>query len=62
MVLYDAMGNNVRLSESPSYSVSSDGLTMPRSMGNPPCVSGWHYGRRSDGSGSKNEEVVSAEK
>lgn len=35
----DAMGNNVRLPESPSYSVSSDGLYYARSMGNPPvCI------------------------
>ena len=34
----DAMGNNVRLSESPSYSVSSDGLYYAQ-VGNPPvCI------------------------
>ena len=35
----DAMGNNVRLPESPSYSYPLMDFSMPRSMGNPPvCI------------------------
>ncbi|MCS2822927.1 SusC/RagA family TonB-linked outer membrane protein [Bacteroides ovatus] len=59
----DAMGNNVRLSESPSYSVSSDGLYYARVNGQSTRV--YQDGIMVEGvteSGSKNEEVVSAEK
>ena len=59
----DAMGNNVRLSESPSYSVSSDGLYYPQVNGQSTRV--YQDGIMVEGvteSGSKNEEVVSAEK
>lgn len=59
----DAMGNNVRLSESPSYSVSSDGLYYAQVNGQSTCV--YQDGIMVEGvteSGSKNEEVVSAEK
>lgn len=59
----DAMGNNVRLSESPSYSVSSDGLYYAQVNGQSTRV--YQDGimvERVTESGSKNEEVVSAEK
>ena len=59
----DAMGNNVRLSESPSYSVSSDGLYYVQVNGQSTRV--YQDGIMVEGvteSGSKNEEVVSAEK
>lgn len=59
----DAMGNNVRLSESPSYSVSSDGLYYAQVNGQSTRV--YQDGIMVEGvteSGSKNEEVVSAEK
>ena len=59
----DAMGNNVRLSESPSYSVSSDGLYYAQVNGQSTRV--YQDGIIVEGvteSGSKNEEVVSAEK
>ena len=59
----DAMGNNVRLSESPSYSVSSDGLFYAQVNGQSTRV--YQDGIMVEGvteSGSKNEEVVSAEK
>lgn len=59
----DAMGNNVRLSESPSYSVSSDGLYYAQINGQSTRV--YQDGIMVEGvteSGSKNEEVVSAEK
>ena len=58
-----AMGNNVRLSESPSYSVSSDGLYYAQVNGQSTRV--YQDGIMVEGvteSGSKNEEVVSAEK
>ena len=63
-----AMGNNVRLPESPSYSVSSDGLYYAQVNGQSTRVyqankyiiaHAISYGTES---GSKNEEVVSAEK
>ena len=59
----DAMGNNVRLSESPSYSVSSDGLYYAQVNGQSTRV--YQDGIMVEGvteSGSKNDEVVSAEK
>lgn len=59
----DAMGNNVRLSESPSYSVSSDVLYYAQVNGQSTRV--YQDGIMVEGvteSGSKNEEVVSAEK
>ena len=59
----DAMGNNVRLSDSPSYSVSSDGLYYAQVNGQSTRV--YQDGIMVEGvteSGSKNEEVVSAEK
>lgn len=59
----DAMGNNVRLSESPSYSVSSDGLYYAQVNGQSTRV--YQDGIMVEGvteGGSKNEEVVSAEK
>lgn len=59
----DAIGNNVRLSESPSYSVSSDGLYYAQVNGQSTRV--YQDGIMVEGvteSGSKNEEVVSAEK
>lgn len=59
----DAMGNNVRLSESPSYSVSSDGLYYAQVNGQSTRV--YQDGIMVEGvteSDSKNEEVVSAEK
>lgn len=59
----DAMGNNVRLPESPSYSVSSDGLYYAQVNGQSTRV--YQDGIMVEGvteSGSKNEEVVSAEK
>lgn len=59
----DAMGNNVRLPESPSYSVSSDGLYYAQANGQSTRV--YQDGIMVEGvteSGSKNEEVVSAEK
>ena len=59
----DAMGNNVRLSESPSYSVSSDGLYYAQVNGQSTRV--YQDGIMVEGvteSVSKNEEVVSAEK
>lgn len=59
----DAMGNNVRLSESPSYSVSSDGLYYAQVNGQSTRV--YQDGIMVEGvteSGSKNEEAVSAEK
>lgn len=59
----DAMGNNVRLSESPSYSVSSDGFYYAQVNGQSTRV--YQDGIMVEGvteSGSKNEEVVSAEK
>lgn len=59
----DAMGNNVRLSESPSYSVSSDGLYYAQVNGQ--SIRVYQDGIMVEGvteSGSKNEEVVSAEK
>ena len=59
----DAMGNNVRLSESPSYSVSSDGLYYAQVNGQSTRV--YQDDIMVEGvteSGSKNEEVVSAEK
>ena len=59
----DAMGNNVRLPESPSYSVSSDGLYYAQVNGQSTRV--YQEGIMVEGvteSGSKNEEVVSAEK
>lgn len=59
----DTMGNNVRLSESPSYSVSSDGLYYAQVNGQSTRV--YQDGIMVEGvteSGSKNEEVVSAEK
>lgn len=59
----DAMGNNVRLSESPSYSVSSDGLYYAQVNGQSTRV--YQDGIMVEGvteSGSKNEEVVFAEK
>ena len=59
----DAMGNNVRLSESPSYFVSSDGLYYAQVNGQSTRV--YQDGIMVEGvteSGSKNEEVVSAEK
>ena len=59
----DAMGNNVRLSESPSYSVSSDGLYYAQV--NEQSTRVYQDGIMVEGvteSGSKNEEVVSAEK
>ena len=59
----DAMGNNVRVSESPSYSVSSDGLYYAQVNGQSTRV--YQDGIMVEGvteSGSKNEEVVSAEK
>ena len=59
----DAMGNNVRLSESPSYSVSSDGLYYAQVNGQSTRV--YQDGIMVEGvteSGSKNEAVVSAEK
>ena len=59
----DAMGNNVRLSESPSYSVSSDGLYYAQVNGQSTRV--YQDGIMVEGvteSGSKNEGVVSAEK
>ena len=59
----DAMGNDVRLSESPSYSVSSDGLYYAQVNGQSTRV--YQDGIMVEGvteSGSKNEEVVSAEK
>ena len=58
-----AMGNNVRLPESPSYSVSSDGLYYSQVNGQSTRV--YQDGIMVEGvteSGSKNEEVVSAEK
>ena len=58
-----AMGNNVRLRESPSYSVSSDGLYYAQVNGQSTRV--YQDGIMVEGvteSGSKNEEVVSAEK
>ena len=58
-----AMGNNVRLPESPSYSVSSDGLYYVQVNGQSTRV--YQDGIMVEGvteSGSKNEEVVSAEK
>ena len=58
-----AMGNNVRLPESPSYSVSSDGLYYAQVNGQSTRV--YQDGIMVEGvteSGSKNEEVVSAEK
>lgn len=58
-----AMGNNVRLPESPSYSVSSDGLYCAQVNGQSTRV--YQDGIMVEGvteSGSKNEEVVSAEK
>ena len=58
-----AMGNNVRLPESPSYSVSSDGLYYTQVNGQSTRV--YQDGIMVEGvteSGSKNEEVVSAEK
>ena len=57
----DAMGNNVRLPESPSYSVSSDGLYYAQVNGQSTRV--YQDGIMVEGvteSGSKNEEVVSA--
>lgn len=59
----DAMGNNVRLPESPSYSVSSDGLYYAQVNGQSTRV--YQDGIMVEGvteSGSKNEEVVPAEK
>lgn len=59
----DAIGNNVRLPESPSYSVSSDGLYYAQVNGQSTRV--YQDGIMVEGvteSGSKNEEVVSAEK
>ena len=59
----DAMGNNVRLSESPSYSVSSDGLYYAQVNGQSTRV--YQDGIMVEGvteSGSTNEEVVSSEK
>lgn len=59
----DAMGNNVRLPESPSYSVSSDRLYYAQVNGQSTRV--YQDGIMVEGvteSGSKNEEVVSAEK
>lgn len=59
----DAMGNNVRLPESPSYSVSSDGFYYAQVNGQSTRV--YQDGIMVEGvteSGSKNEEVVSAEK
>ena len=59
----DAMGNNVRLPESPSYSVSSDGLYYAQV--NEQSTRVYQDGIMVEGvteSGSKNEEVVSAEK
>lgn len=59
----DAMGNNVRLPKSPSYSVSSDGLYYAQVNGQSTRV--YQDGIMVEGvteSGSKNEEVVSAEK
>ena len=59
----DALGNNVRLPESPSYSVSSDGLYYAQVNGQSTRV--YQDGIMVEGvteSGSKNEEVVSAEK
>lgn len=59
----DVMGNNVRLPESPSYSVSSDGLYYAQVNGQSTRV--YQDGIMVEGvteSGSKNEEVVSAEK
>ena len=58
-----AMGNNVRLPESPSYSLSSDGLYYAQVNGQSTRV--YQDGIMVEGvteSGSKNEEVVSAEK
>lgn len=58
-----AMGNNVLLPESPSYSVSSDGLYYAQVNGQSTRV--YQDGIMVEGvteSGSKNEEVVSAEK
>ena len=58
-----AMGNNVRLPESPSYSVSSDGLYYAQVNGQSTRV--YQDGIMVEGvteSGAKNEEVVSAEK
>lgn len=58
-----AMGSNVRLPESPSYSVSSDGLYYAQVNGQSTRV--YQDGIMVEGvteSGSKNEEVVSAEK
>ena len=58
-----AMGNNVRLPESPSYSVSSDGLYYAQVNGQSTRV--YQDGIMVEGvteSGSKSEEVVSAEK
>ena len=58
-----AMGNNVRLPESPSYSVSSDGFYYAQVNGQSTRV--YQDGIMVEGvteSGSKNEEVVSAEK
>ena len=58
-----AMCNNVRLPESPSYSVSSDGLYYAQVNGQSTRV--YQDGIMVEGvteSGSKNEEVVSAEK
>ena len=58
-----AMGNNVRLPESPSYSVSSDGLYYAQV--NEQSTRVYQDGIMVEGvteSGSKNEEVVSAEK
>ena len=57
------MGNNVRLPESPSYSVSSDGLYYAQVNGQSTRV--YQDGIMVEGetdSGSKTEEVVSAEK
>ena len=59
----DAMGNNVRLPESPSYSVSSVGLYYAQV--NEQSTRVYQDGIMVEGvteSGSKNEEVVSAEK
>ncbi|WP_342988176.1 MULTISPECIES: SusC/RagA family TonB-linked outer membrane protein [Bacteroides] len=59
----DAMGNNVRLSEPPSYSISSDGLYYAHVNGQFTRV--YQDGIIVEGvteSGSKNEKVVSAEK
>ena len=59
----DAMGNNVQLSEPPSYSISSDGLYYAHVNGQSTRV--YQDGIIVEGvteSGSKNEKVVSAEK